>query len=333
MPRAYPLLRVRGIIRQAPVDFTVSEVLPFSLSGTGEHLYIKVRKTGQNTRWVARQLANHCDLPMRSVSFAGMKDRHAVTEQWFSLHCPGQSDPDLTNIGVDGIEIIESIRHIHKLRRGMLAGNRFRIIVRDLTGESSELPARLDNLSHAPIPNYFGAQRFGKDAANLQLIEHAAGRAAPDREARSFGLSALRSALFNAYLAERIDDGTWQTLLHGEIVYDGMKQSYRHANDIVAGRDGFQTTGLLWGDGVNQATGLALEKETGFFGRVPDITSLLSSYEVRMMRRPLGFRIPELRWKLSEDSLELRFTLGRGMFATVVLREIAHIVEPTTVIS
>ncbi len=327
LPRAYGQPATNGVIRSDPRDFIVAEILPFSPSGAGEHLYLKIRKTGQNTQWVARQLAKRYHLPFRSVSFAGLKDRHAITEQWFSLHFAGIPDPDLTETGIDGIEIIDSSRHSRKLRRGMLAGNRFRITLRNLSGDLAELHTRLAKLRSAAIPNYFGAQRFGKQAGNLDLLNKPGSGHTPGREARSFGLSALRSALFNGYLAERIGDDTWLRRLPGEIVYDESRRVYRHVDALADSEDGYQSTGLLWGCGENQATGPALAREVEYFGRFPDVTALLSAYEVRMMRRPLSLRLPDLNWTISGDTLEVVFTLGRGMYATAVLREIADVVE------
>jgi len=333
LPRVFGHPATNGVIRSNPRDFTVVEILPFSLSGAGEHLYLKIRKTGQNTQWVARQLARHYHLPFRSVGFAGLKDRHAITEQWFSLHFAGIPDPDLTDTGIDGIEIIDSSRHSSKLRRGMLAGNRFRITLRNLSGDLEDLQARLTKLSFAAIPNYFGVQRFGKQAGNLDLLNKPEGGRTPSRDARSFGLSALRSALFNGYLAERISDNTWLRLLPGEIVYDGSRRVYRHVDALTDSEEGYQSTGLLWGCGENQATGSTLAREAEYFGRFPDVTALLSAYKVRMMRRPLSLRLPDLHWTMSGDTLEVVFTLRRGMYATAVLREIADVVEKEEITS
>lgn len=327
LPRAYGHPAAGGVMRNEPRDFIVAEILPFPLSGAGEHLYLKIRKTGQNTHWVARQLAKHFGLPFRSIGFAGLKDRHAITEQWFSLHFAGKPDPDLTNTGIDGVEIVDSLRHSGKLRRGMLAGNRFRITLRNLSGDLDDLQARLANLASTAVPNYFGAQRFGKQAGNLDLLNVPGTGRAADREARSFGLSALRSALFNGYLGERVDDGTWQRSLSGEIVYDASARVYRHADALMDSASRYQTTGLLWGCGENQATGAALARESEYFGRFPDVTALLAAYKLRMTRRPLSLRLLDLDWTLSGDSLQLTFTLGRGMYATAVLREIAEVVE------
>jgi len=328
LPRVFGQPASSGVIRADPRDFVVSEILPFPLSGAGEHQYLKIRKTGQNTRWVARQLAKRYHLPFKSVSFAGLKDRHAVTEQWFSLHLAGKPDLDLTKAGIDGIEIIESSRHSKKLQRGMLEGNHFRIALQNISGNRDDLQTRLLKLKSSAVPNYFGAQRFGKKSGNLDLLNIPGNGPEPGREARSFGLSALRSALFNGYLAERIDDETWHRGLPGEIVYNECARVYRHVDALTdSDKTGYQSTGLLWGRGQNQATGPALDRELEYFGRFPEVTALLSSYEVRMIRRPLSMRLPDLGWVIAGDTLEVTFTLRRGMYATVVLREIADVVE------
>ena len=82
---AYPVLDLKGEIRRKPEDFRVSEELGFSPDGDGEHLLLRIRKTGRNTTWVASYLARQAGVPARDIGFSGMKDRHAVTEQWYSL--------------------------------------------------------------------------------------------------------------------------------------------------------------------------------------------------------------------------------------------------------
>jgi len=305
----------------------VTEELPFSLTGAGEHLYLRVRKTGQNTRWVAKQLAGRLGLPNRAVGYAGLKDRHAVTEQWFSLHLPGRPDPEPHELDIEGVEIMARYRHAGKLRIGALAGNRFRIVVRGLSGSLSALEARLEAVRAGQVPNFFGAQRFGRDGRNLDLLTAPRSKGRRGREATSFGLSALRSALFNGYLAERIDDDSWERPLPGEILHCDATGRYRHVDKIQDGDDPAQPTGLLWGVGQNQATGEALRRESEYFAHFPDRTAILASYDVRMMRRPLGLRALELVWQLNGDVLELSFTLRRGQYATAVLREIVDFSE------
>ncbi|HHQ14875.1 MAG TPA: tRNA pseudouridine(13) synthase TruD, partial [Chromatiales bacterium] len=192
LPRAWGDAAATGIMRSRPEDFQVIEQLPFEPSGEGEHLFVQVRKTGQNTRWVAKRLADAAGIDYRATGYAGLKDRRAVAEQWFSLHLPGQNDPVLPEI--PDVEVLQQIRHGNKLRTGALAGNRFKLVLRDCNGDRNAIVERLERISAQGAPNYFGPQRFGRDARNLELL-NVEGRVG--REARSFGLSALRSALFN----------------------------------------------------------------------------------------------------------------------------------------
>jgi len=226
-------------------------------------------------------------LPFRAVGFAGMKDRHAVTEQWFSLHLPGRDDPAADAFAIDGVEILEQRRHSAKLRIGALRGNRFRIVIHDLTGDITEFERRLHSIRDNAVPNYYGAQRFGRGGGNLDLFGDLAQPAELGRESRSFALSALRSALFNNYLAQRIAEDTVST----------------------------------WGAGESRATGAALEQERSFFAQYPATSRLLAAHDVRMMRRPLLIRPQGVDWHMGAGTATLEFALGRGQFATAVLRE------------
>lgn len=309
-------------MRGEPDDFIVDEQLPFRPSGDGEHLYLRIRKSGQNTRWVARELAHRLGLPPRAVGFAGLKDRRAVASQWFSVHLPGRPDPDPGKLAGDGFRVLESTRHTAKLRTGVLAGNRFRIVIRRLSGDRSALSARLASLRSEPVPNYFGAQRFGHEGANLDLLCRGAGR--PDRASRSFGLSAMRSALFNAWLALRVEAGTWRDPLPGEICFRPSAGRFVHESARPPEGDAACPTGLLFGTGDNQATGPALAAERRFFDSYPDALAILSEFEPRMMRRSLCLAARAVDFELRDDVLELAFALARGQFATVFIRELGE---------
>ena len=321
LPRLTGVPPTKGVIRSAPGDFTVRESLAFELTGTGEHLYLLVRKTGQNTRWVAKQLAHNIGLPFRAVGYAGLKDRHAVTEQWFSLHLPGRDDPSPDAFRIDGVEVLELRRHSGKLRIGALSGNRFRIVVRELSGDLHELERRLQVLRDTYVPNYFGAQRFGRGGGNLDLFGALERPAELGREARSFALSALRSALFNNYLAQRITDGSALTPFPGEIVYCDAAQRFRHEPEVRDDRHHVQPTGLMWGSGENRATDIAAEYEERFIAQYSATLRLLQGHEVRMTRRPLMIRPADLAWEIGEGCATVVFGLARGQFATAVLRE------------
>lgn len=124
-----------GVIRSQPADFMVKEQLGFEPSGTGEHVFLQIEKTGENTDYVARLLARFAKVRQRDVGYAGLKDRHAVTCQWFSVWLPGQAEPNWAELASDNLKILHTIRHARKLKRGALAGNHFQIIIRDWQGD------------------------------------------------------------------------------------------------------------------------------------------------------------------------------------------------------
>ncbi len=301
---------VTGRLRTSPADFQVKELLSFELSGAGEHLYWHVRKTGHNTQWIASQLAQCAGIRAFDVGYAGLKDRHAVADQWFSLYLPGSHTPDFPQI--NGLELLGHDRHRAKLRRGQLAANRFRIRVRELTGDMEELTARLRSLSFGSVPNYFGAQRFGRDGDNVALL-FAPGRLG--RKSRGFGLSAVRSAMFNGYLETRVIDRTWSSILPGEVPLRGKSESV--------------PAGPLFGAGINHAADEAGRREEAWFAQFPESCQKLSAAGLGLSRRSLCLQPEDFAWHLEAGTLTLSFSLPRGTFATAVLRELGQFFEVT----
>ena len=301
-PRAHPgASNVTGILRSTPEDFEVTESLPFEPEGEGEHLYLLTEKRGVTTHAVQRMLAGSCGVPMRDVSFAGMKDKHAVARQWFSVRRPQRED-----IHVDpGVRILRQVRHRRKLRRGQLDHNRFRIRVRSLSGDPRTSLALLGN--HG-APNYFGEQRFGATGENVgaALDWVRAGKPRISPFLRSIYLSSLRSFLFNEVLARRVTDGTWRSSLDGEAELDG------------------QPTGPLWGRGRLQSTGAARALEECLIRMHAEIAETLEFVGLRQERRPLAARPKSLCWHVNDGVLTVEFALGRGSYATTVLREVGE---------
>src|SRR5262249_28803227 len=84
-PRALGEPVVQGLLRVQPEDFWVEEPLGFDPAGDGSHALLRARKRGCNTQWVARELARHAGCRVAEVGFAGLKDRHAVATQWYSV--------------------------------------------------------------------------------------------------------------------------------------------------------------------------------------------------------------------------------------------------------
>ncbi len=209
----------QGQIKVLPEHFVVKENLGFDFAGTGEHFMVKIRKTGENTKYVVNELAKACGVKSRDVSWAGLKDRHAITEQWLSVHLPGKSDPDLTQFVADypGVEVLETARHDKKLRPGDLVGNWFQLRLTELN-MPQEVITRLEQIKLQGVPNYFGEQRFGHSGNNVVKARSWGNDEfrVRDKSKRSFYLSAARSWLFNMVLSSRIEQGKERTLLAGD---------------------------------------------------------------------------------------------------------------------
>ncbi|MGP4842760.1 tRNA pseudouridine(13) synthase TruD [Marinobacter sp. 1Y8] len=305
-----------AIIRQAPADFMVDEqVRPDTFTGDGEHLCLRIEKTGDNTEFVARELSKVAGCRDFDVSFFGLKDRHAVTRQWFSLYRPGRTD-DHTLISKvsERWPVLESTRHIRKLRRGEHSGNHFRLCLRQMTADRTEVDQRLTLLSETGSPNYFGSQRFGFGGNN---IEQAVKQGDKPRRGKNFragmAFSAARSWLFNEVLAERVVRNNWATSVEGD-------------------PDDTRPTGPMWGDGGTNATGAleALEREV--VARYPEVAAVFGSTRMKPERRPLMLPLSELSWQWPEDrTLELEFSLAPGGFATSFLAEFIDVVSGDSV--
>ena len=207
-------------LRSTPEDFQVDELLDIPLSGSGEHHWLHIQKRDTNTEWLARQLARLAGVAARDVGYAGMKDRIAVTTQWFSVRLPGKFDPDWHAVENNHIKLLSFGRNSAKLRRGAHNGNAFIIILRNVEGDRDTIDQCLSQIKLNGVPNYFGEQRFGHGGRNVSngvaLLK--GNIKVKDRHKRSLYLSAVRSYLFNLILSARVADGSWQQLLQGEAV-------------------------------------------------------------------------------------------------------------------
>jgi tRNA pseudouridine13 synthase len=319
----------RAQLRTAPEDFLVQEWLGWEADGAGDHLLLKVRKRGANTMWVAKQLARLAKLDPRDIGFAGLKDRDALAEQSFTAPARSALGDSWVGVTGEGFEVIAAARHRRKLKRGALKGNDFVITLRGFSGDATALEARLRAIAAAGAPNYFGPQRFGRDGGNLRTaLAWFSDDAAPvDRWQRSFALSAARAAIFNAVVARRVRDGSWNRLLPGEIVnLDGSGSVF--VADVVdaaleerVARLDIHPTGPMWGGRRSPAAAVpALEAEVVASHDV--LAQGLIRAGLEYERRALRIRVDRLEWMIDGDVVQLRFRLHRGAFATAVLHEL-----------
>lgn len=321
----------KGRIRCSADDFRVMEQLSFEPEGDGEHLWLYVRKRDSNTDWAARALAHWAGVPRAAVSYAGLKDRHALTDQWFSIHLPGRPDPDRATLAVPELTILEACRHRRKLQRGGLSGNRFHLVVRELSGDVDSIPERLHQLRTLGIPNYFGAQRFGHGTGNVSQARRlfAGELRRLDRHRRGIYLSAARAWLFNAVLSRRVRDGSWRQGLDGDLMMlDGSHSVFATValddalRDRLARLD-IHPSGPLWGCAGTWPDAVALALEHRVAATEPELRDGLVAAGVRAERRALRLALGEAECRLNgEGTLELEFALPAGAYATTVLREL-----------
>ena len=334
-PRAYGAPVGSAILKATAEDFQVDEVLDIPLADEGEHLWLWVEKRNLNTEEAARRLARAAGVPVRAISYAGLKDRQALTRQWFSLHLPGKADPDLARAQDDTLQILKQARHRRKLQRGAHSANGFTLRLTGLMADRQALDARLSSIKAAGVPNYFGTQRFGHEGNNLEHALHCAreNKLPEQRNLRSRLLSSARSYLFNQVLAARVADGSWQQARVGDLLAFTDSRSFFPAgeaecSDPRLGELDLHPTGPLWGAGDSPATGAAFDLEQGVADTRRELAAWLATAGMEQERRILRLPIGRMSWHYPEpDILQLEFVLPTGCFATVVVRELFDLVS------
>ena len=333
-PRAHGEPCGSALLKETAEDFQVDEVLDIPLSGSGEHLWLWVEKRNLNTEDAARRIAKAARLPIKAVSYAGLKDRQALTRQWFSLHLPGKTDPDLSAAEDDSLRLLKQVRHSRKLQRGAHAANGFTLRLTHLQADREALEQRLLRIQAEGVPNYFGLQRFGFDGGNVaQAREFAARQELPvQRNLRSRLLSAARSYLFNRVLAARVANGTWNRAQVGDLLAFTDSRSFFPAGEAECSDPrltilDLHPTGPLWGEGETPATGATGKLEQELAMRESELCTWLQQAAMAQERRILRLPIAGLAWHYpAPDILQLSFVLPSGCFATAVVRELLELI-------
>lgn len=327
---AYGRPESEAVLKAEPADFQVTEQLAFSLTGEGEHLWVWVEKIGQNTDWVAKQIARWAGVTQKEMGVAGKKDRQAITRQWMSIHLPGKQDPDIQSLELPGVTILKAVRHNRKLQTGGLSGNRFTLILREITGEITDVEHRLQQVAQKGVPNYFGEQRFGNDFQNLaKATALFQGQIkAPKRHQKTMYISAARSWVFNEVLSQRVQQGTWNEALPGDVFQlEGSQKWFADdgAPDLakrVIDED-IHPTGALTGRGVLPSQSEAFQLERSVLEKHAIWQAGLEKLGLKQERRALRVLPKNMTWEwLDNQTLSVSFDLPAGSYATMVMREL-----------
>lgn len=294
-------------------DFIVKEVLGFEFAGEGEHLMLRVRKNGENTSFVANELAKVCGVKSKDIGWAGLKDRHAITEQWLSVHLPKKNVPDFSAFLAQypSIEIVATDWHNKKLRPGDLAGNEFEIRLTEVS-DVEGLMERVAKVSESGVPNYFGQQRFGRDGNNVTEAKRWGRENVRTRNQnkRSLYLSAARSWIFNQIVSKRLEQGCFNSELSGDILDE---------TGLI--------TAALAGDNALPTQDAAMALEQSIVDGEPDLMALIRGNRMRHDRRAIVLKPEALNSDSDGQAVTLSFFLDSGSFATSILRELANVEE------
>lgn len=328
--------QAQGRLKTQPEDFVVEEILGYEPSGEGEHIYLWVEKINLNTAFVAEQLAKFTQLPLRAVTYAGRKDKYALTRQWFAVHKPGKQDYQWSDFVLDGCQVLFAKRHNKKLRTGNLKGNHFALTLRELENAAC-LEQRIQQVSEHGVPNYFGPQRFGETrhqalGGNLLLAQKMLnGEQIRNRNKRSMAISALRAWLFNEFIHQRLQANQFNTPLDGDVMGLSGTNSFFTAAQIDRDirkrlrENDLQITAPMWGEGTLASAADAAVLELSVAQKHAQICVLLEELKLTQERRAIKLVPHNLHWQVAQRNLTIAFDLPSGAFATSVLREIIDV--------
>lgn len=316
---------ISGVLKSTPADFQVNEELGFEPDGEGEHHFLLVEKTGLSTPELITRIAHDYSLHPGLVSHSGLKDKHARTSQWLSLHLPGKSLAAARSAG-DGYRILRQARHHRKLRPGTHKFNAFQLCLREVNELPDQTIAQIKLITRQGFANYFGVQRFGRRQDNVkQALAQLANRRL-QRSRKSILLSSLRSYLFNQILARRISLGHWDKPLAGDVfmlrgshsifkdeISDDLLTRYRQL-DIAS-------SASLYGTGRNQIADEARVIEEQVFAQHEDITDCLDRQGTKLQMRALRTVVDGFSYDYDAEkrNLWLKLSLPAGSYVTTML--------------
>lgn len=316
---------VSGVLKSSPADFQVDEELGFEPDEDGEHHFLLVEKTGLSTPELITRIAHDYSLHPGLIGHSGLKDKHARTSQWLSLHLPGKSLPAGKSAG-DGYRILRQARHRRKLRPGSHKFNAFQLCLREVSKLPDQTIAQINLVTRQGFANYFGAQRFGRRQDNVkQALAQLANRRL-QRSRKSILLSSLRSYLFNQILARRISLGHWDKPLSGDVfMLRGSHSIFRDeiSEDLLARYQQLDiaSSASLYGTGRNQIADEAQALEEQVFAQYEEITDCLDRQGSKLQMRALRAVADDFSYDYDAEkrNLRLKLTLPAGSYVTTLL--------------
>ena len=322
---------IDAVFAASPDDFVVEEIPAYAPQGTGDHVFALIEKRERSTPDAVRALCQSVGADPREAGWAGLKDRVAVATQWISIF--GTAPEALSRASVEGVRVLQTARHPHKLRTGHLKGNRFRLLLREIDpSRIPDLRRVLEQVEAHGLPNYYGAQRFGRDGDNAtRARQWVLGELRPPRSRfrRRLEISALQSELFNRCLAERVQTSTLGQVFVGDLVKKHASGGEFVVEDLEEAERRTCTweispTGPIFGEKMRWPAGDARQREEAVLREEGLAMAHLSRWRriAPGARRFLRVPFRKAGMSVSDRTVTLDFTLPAGSYATILVREI-----------
>ena len=322
---------IGGLLKQSPEDFFVDEIPAYEACGEGEFLFLHIEKRGISTPDLLRHIEHVLSLKQSDVGCAGRKDAQAVTRQFVSV--PAAANDLIEKVESDQIKVLSAKRHANKLKTGHLRGNRFRLVVREAVADADQLAQELvTEIQKSGFPNYFGEQRFGNDGTTddlgFRLLRGERVRRL-SRDGLRFTLSAVQSRMFNAWVADRINDGLSGQVLKGEVMQVTTSKGPFVVTDVAVEQSRYDShetvlSGPIFGPKMKQPEDIPAEREQAILDRFDLPREAFSKFRKLTLgtRRPMVIWPDDLAVQNVENGIEFSFTLQSGVYATCLMREI-----------
>lgn len=339
MRTLYPSLGI-GTLKSLPEDFKVIEEPLYPCKGEGEHLYLCIEKIGVNSSEAMRHIAKILQTDPKFAGIAGQKDKHALTQQWMSFHCPPTRMKVTLTEGMfaslePSIKVLKIERHVNRLRTGHLKANSFEVTIRDHSLKREALEERLRQISNSGVPNYYGKQRFGHN--NLQEAQAWLKNNIRVRDPK-FCYSVLQSAVFNTLLERRIEEKRFDVVRLGDVMQKNASGGLFHAENVAESQSRYDAkevdvTGPMPGSKMKASYGEVFAEEQAAadsFGLTTEM-QLKQSRWGEGTRRAYRIQVNSMQvLSFDANAFTLKFSLESGAYATTIMDEILNATPPAT---